>query len=287
LALIALGMGPLEAVNQAFATMATGGFSTRNASIAGFDSAAIEMVIVLFMVLAGANFALHYHLLRGRPAPLLRDREVRYYLGILGGATVVLALDLIFRGEGQGILEALRYGVFQVVAIVTTTGFATANFDAWPSFSKTLLFLLMFVGGCAGSTGGSVKVARIMIVVKKLIVDLKRLVQPRAVLPVRIGSNAIPEEVVASVTTFFMLFLTLFAFGGLVLSFLGLDMVSAFGASAACIGNIGPGFGLVGPTMTYAPLPGVAKLVLVVLMIVGRLELYAILVLFFIGRGRR
>jgi trk system potassium uptake protein TrkH len=283
-ALIALGLTPLEAVNQAFATMATGGFSTRNASIAGFGSAAVEMVVVLFMMIAGANFALHFQMLRGRPGRLFRDAEFRFYVGVLGGATVALALDLLLRGHQEGVLQALRYGVFQATAIVTTTGFATADFDAWPDFSRVLLLLLMFVGGCAGSTGGSVKVSRIMIVAKKLISDLKRLVQPHAVLPVRVGKRAIPEEIVTSVTTFFLLFLTSFAAGGLLLSLMGLDMVTAFSASAASLGNIGPGFALVGPTQTYAPLPAPAKLLLVALMLVGRLELYTMLVLVFLWR---
>jgi trk system potassium uptake protein TrkH len=277
-------MGPLEAVNQAFATMATGGFSTRNASIAGFDSAAIEMVIVLFMVIAGANFALHFQVLRGRPGRLFGDSEFRFYVGVLGGATLFITLDLLLRGHQAGLFEALRYSVFQVTAIVTTTGFATADFDAWPSFSRVLLFLLMFVGGCAGSTGGSVKVLRNMITAKKLIVDLRRLIQPHAVLPVRVGTRAIQDDIVASVTTFVLLFLASFAAGGLVLSLMGLDMVTAFSASAANLGNVGPGFAQVGPTLTYAPLPAPAKLVLVALMIVGRLELYTMLVLVFLWR---
>jgi trk system potassium uptake protein TrkH len=283
LALLLLGLGPLESVNHAFATMATGGFSTRNASIAAFDSPAIEMVVTLFMVLAGANFALHFHWLRGRPGRLFGDSEFRFYVGVLGGTTLLLAADLVLR-NGNSVLDALRLGVFQSATIVTTTGFATADFDTWPAFSRVLLFLMMFVGGCAGSTGGSVKVARVMIVAKKLIVDLKRMLQPHAVLPVRIGPRAIPDEVVTSVTTFFILFLTLFAGGGLLLSLMGLDFVSAFSASAACIGNIGPGFGLVGPTHTFAPLPDLAKLLLVGLMIVGRLELYTVLVLLFLWR---
>jgi trk system potassium uptake protein TrkH len=202
---------------------------------------------------------------------------------VIGGTTLLLTVDLVLR-QGSGILDALRLGVFQSTTIVTTTGFATADFDQWPAFSRVLLFLMMFIGGCAGSTGGSVKVARIMIVAKKLIVDLKRLLQPHAVLPVRIGPRAIPDEVVTSVTTFFILFLTLFAAGGLLLGLMGMDFVSAFSASAACIGNIGPGFGLVGPTQTYALLPDPAKLLLVGLMIVGRLELYTVLVLLFFWR---
>jgi trk system potassium uptake protein TrkH len=282
--LMALGVGPLEAVNHAFATMATGGFSTRNASIGGFGSPAVELVVTLFMVVAGANFALHFQMLRGRPRRIFKDPEFRFYIGMLTGATLFIAADLLFRGDHGGILHSLRLAVFQSTSILTTTGFATADFDLWPNFSKALLFLLMFVGGCAGSTGGSVKVARIMIVAKKLATDLKRLVQPHAVLPVRVGNRAIPEEVVTSVTTFFILFLTTFAAGGLLLGLMGLDPVSAFSASAASLGNIGPGFGAVGPVQNYAALPAAAKLVLLIMMIIGRLELYTMLVLIFLWR---
>ena len=284
-ALVLLGVQPLEAVNHAFTTIATAGFSTHADSIAGFGSPAIEMVIALFMVIAGSNFALHFRLLKGKPGPLLRDTEFRFYISLIALATSLLAFDLILR-DGRSLLEALRLGVFQAVTIVTTTGFSTDDFAAWPSFSISLLFLLMFVGGCAGSTSGSVKVARVMIVMRKLVVDLRGLIQPHAVLPVRMGRKAIPQEVVTSVTTFLILFLALFALGGLLLSLMGLDPVTAFSASAASIGNIGPAFGAVGPAENYASLPAPAKLVLVSLMVVGRLELYTVLVLLFLRRMR-
>lgn len=276
--LVLLGVGPLDAVNHAFATMATGGFSTLDASIGGFDSAAIEVVITLFMIFAGISFALHFQLLRGRPRALLHDPEFRMYGGLLAVATLLITVDLLWHSWAESLWEALRYASFQATAILTTTGFATADFDQWPDFSRALLFLLMFVGGCSGSTAGSVKVVRLMIVLKKVVADLRRLARPHAVIPVRIGNRALPEDVVGSVTTFFILFLTLFGLGGLVLSSMGFDLVTAFSASAACIGNIGPGFELVGPTLNYAFFPPIAKLVLVALMIVGRLELYTVLV---------
>jgi len=285
LILMALGVGALDAVNHAMATMATGGFSTLNASVAGFGSFAIEMVIVVFMILAGANFALHFQWIRGRPGPLFRDAEFRFYIGLLSIATFLLVCDLMLN-QGEGLVSALRYGVFQATAIVTTTGFATADFDAWPHFSRALLFILMFVGGCAGSTGGSVKVARLMIVLRKMVADLKRILRPHAVIPVRIGPRAIPDAVVTSVTTFFILFLSLFALGGLTLAMMGYDMITAFSASAACLGNIGPGFNLVGPTQNFAFFAPPAKLVLVTMMIIGRLELYTILAMLFV-RPRR
>ncbi len=280
--LMMLGLGPLDAVAHSFATMATGGFSTRKAGIAAYGNPAVEMTVVFFMLLAGASFALHFQWIRGRPQALLRDPEFRLYTGILAVGTLLITTDLLWRGMSYGVGSALRVGVFQVTSIVTTTGFATADFDAWPYFSRALLFVMMFIGGCAGSTGGSVKVVRILIVFKKIAVDLRSMVRPHAMLPLRVGARTVPEGVVSSVTTFFLLFLVLFAIGGLLLTLFGLDALSAFSASAACLGNIGPGFGSVGPTMNYASLPGAAKPLLAFLMIVGRLELYTILVLLFL-----
>lgn len=280
--LMMLGLGPLDAVAHSFATMATGGFSTRNAGIAAYGNPAVEMTVVFFMLLAGASFALHFQWIRGRPQALLRDPEFRLYAGILAVGTLLITTDLLWRGMSYGVGSGLRVGVFQVTSIVTTTGFATADFDAWPHFSRALLFVMMFIGGCAGSTGGSVKVVRILIVFKKIAVDLRSMVRPHAMLPLRVGARTVPEGVVSSVTTFFLLFLVLFAIGGLLLTLFGLDALSAFSASAACLGNIGPGFGSVGPTMNYASLPGAAKPLLAFLMIVGRLELYTILVLLFL-----
>jgi len=198
--------------------------------------------------------------------------------------TVLIGGNLLLDETYYGLHEAIRLAAFQVTSIVTTTGFATADFGAWPYFSYAFLYLMMFVGGCSGSTGGSVKVVRILIVTKKIAVDLRRLARPHAVLPLRVGDRTIPNDVVSAVTTFFVLFLVLFAAGGLALTVMGLDPESAFSASAACLGNIGPGFGSVGPTMTYAPLPAAAKLLLSVLMVIGRLELYTVLVLLFLKR---
>ncbi len=286
-ALVALGLPLLDAVAHAFATMATGGFSTRNAGLAAYGPS-VQAVVTVFMVLAGANFALHFHVLRGRPQTLWRDTEFRLYLAILAAASLMLGGVLVLRGQPAG--RAALDAVFQAVSITTTTGFATADFDRWPHFCRVLLLLLMFVGGCTGSTGGSVKVIRVVIAAKKVAVDIRRLVQPHAVLPVRVGARAIPEGIVTSVTSFVLLFVALFAAGGLLLTLMGIDPATAFSASAACLGNVGPGLGDVGPTATYAPLPAPAKLLLAALMIVGRLELYTVLVLVFVlrpGAGTR
>lgn len=283
LALMGMGVGLLEAVAQSFTTMATGGFSTRNASIAAFANPAVEWTVSFFMILAGANFAIHFQWIRGKPSIPLRDPELRLYLGVLAAASALITVNLLLH-ETYGWLEALRAAVFQVTSITTTTGFATVDYDVWPYFSKALLFIMMFVGGCAGSTGGSVKVIRILIIVRKIAVDLRRMVRPHAVLPLRVGARTIPDEVVSAVTTFLVLFLVLFAAGGLSLTMMGIDPESSFSASAACLGNIGPGFGAVGPSQNYAPLPDAAKLILAFLMIVGRLELYTIFVLLFMKR---
>jgi trk system potassium uptake protein TrkH len=279
-----LGVPPLEAVAHAFTTMATGGFSTRNASIGAFDSVAIDLVVTLFMVLAGANFALHFQLFRGKGGALVRDPEFRIYGAILGAGTLLIATDLVVQGHVDDVATALRLAVFQATSIITTTGYATANFDAWPYFSMVLLFLMMFVGGCAGSTGGSVKVVRNAIVGRKLVVDLRRMIHPHAVLPVRLGGRAIPDDVVSSVMTFLIVYLVIFVTGGLALVAMRIDPATAFSASASCLGNVGPGFARVGPELTYAPLPAAAKLILSAEMILGRLELYTVLVIFFLRR---
>ncbi len=280
--LIGLGVSPYESIAHSLTTMATGGFSTRNASVAAFGSPAVELVVTVFMVLAGASFALHFHLIRGRPRSVIEDLELRTYLGILGGAALLVTADLVLHRVPYGLVEAFRQALFQVTTIVTTTGYATADFDGWPHFSRALLFVLMFVGGCSGSTGGSVKVVRILIMFRKMSVDLRRMIRPHAVLPLRLGTRTIPDDIVSAVTTFFVLYLVLFATAGLILTFGGLDPLTAFSASASCLGNIGPGFGEVGPTLTYAPLSASAKLLLAGLMIVGRLELYTVLVLLFL-----
>ena len=281
--LLLLGLSPLDAVAHAFTTMATAGFSTLNASVGGFDSVAVDLVVTFFMVVAGANFALHFQLFRGRPRKLVSDPEFRIYIGVLAAATVLIATNLVAQG-GRNLLDALQLAVFQATSIVTTTGFTTDNFAAWPNFAMVLLFLLMFMGGCAGSTAGSVKVVRNVIVFKRLGTDLRRMIRPHAVLPVRLGDRVIPDDIVTAVTTFFILFLTLFTAGGLSLVLLGIDPVTSFSASASCLTNVGPGFGLVSPGNTYEPLPDTAKLILIGQMIIGRLEIYTILILLFLRR---
>ncbi|MDY0295702.1 MAG: potassium transporter TrkG [Acidobacteriota bacterium] len=274
------GMNLFDAVSHAFATMATGGFSTRNASIQAFHSPYLDGVITLFMFLAGVNFALHYRFLLGRFNAYWRDFEFRVYLGIALGATFFLTFSNFLGGIFDSIWESLRYGVFQAVSIDTTTGFMSADYERWTPLAQVLIFLLMFVGGSAGSTGGGMKVMRLIVVAKQGLIELRRLLHPQAVIPLKLGKQVIPRQVVHAITGFFLLYVGLFVIVSIVMTTLGLDLLTAIGASASCIGNIGPGLGLVGPTDNYAFLPGIGKMILAFTMMVGRLEIFTVLVLF-------
>jgi trk system potassium uptake protein TrkH len=275
------GMNFFDAICHAFATLATGGFSTRNASVAAFDSAYIDGVITLFMVLAGANFALHFQLLRGRVVNVFKNEELRIYLAIVAVATAIL---MFFNWTG-GIYEEsganLRFSIFQVASIMTTTGFGTADFELWPVICQYVLVLLMFIGGCAGSTGGGMKVARILLLFKHAQTQLFRLIHPRAIRLVKLGNRPVEKEVLQSILGFFALYIGVFVFCSLLMAANGLDLVSAGTSVIACLSNIGPGLGSVGPVDNFADVPGFGKLVLVFCMLMGRLELFTVLVLFF------
>lgn len=273
------GMDLFDATCHSFATMATGGFSTKNASIKAFDSTYIDMVITFFMFLAGVNFALHYRFLIGRFNSYFKDFEFRVYLFIALGSTFVLTFSNYFAGVFGSVFESLRYGVFQAVAIGTTTGFGTADYETWTSLSQIFIFLLMFIGGSAGSTGGGMKVIRLIVVIKHGIIELKKMLHPQAVIPLKLGKRVIPKEVAFSIIGFFLLYMSLFVIISIFMTLLGLDFLTAIGASASCIGNIGPGLGNVGPTDNYSFIPAIGKWVLSFTMMIGRLEIYTILVI--------
>ena len=275
--LVAGGMSLFDAACHTFGTMATGGFSTRNASVGAYGSTYIEYVIIFFMVLAGTSFSLHYRFLRGDFSAYRRSREFVLFLLIIVVATIVVSVDVM---QTESVGASLRQGLFQVVSIVTTTGYGTADYEQWSFSSQFVLFCLMFVGGCAGSTGGGMKVMRVYLLTKFVYHEITRLIHPRAVIPVRLGPHVVPREVAANVLGFFIVFVMLFAFGVLVMSALGLDMPTAFGAVAASLGNIGPGLGDVGPTDNYSAFPLGGKWFLAILMLFGRLEIFTILVLF-------
>lgn len=275
------GMTFFDAICHAFATLATGGFSTRNASVGAYNSSYIDGVITLFMILAGVNFALHFHALRGRFRDFFSSEELRVYLGIITVATAVIMTFNWWGSIYSGFAENLRFTLFQVASIITTTGFGTADFELWPVVGQYTLVLLMFIGGCAGSTGGGIKVARILLLFKHAQVQLFRLIHPRAIRLVKLGNLPVDKEVMQSILGFFALFIAVFVVGSLLVAATGMDVVSSAASVIACLANIGPGLGSVGPVDNFAHVPDFGKVVLIVCMLMGRLELFTVLVLFF------
>lgn len=344
-------MSLFDAVNHAMATLATGGFSTENGSVGQYDSAYVDWVITVFMLLAGMNFALHYQLLHRNVTGVVRNEELRVYFAIVLGATALLTLalwtptgeglpapvtldgevvteevveeratDEAVGGEarteeadrvgGEGIgggaelgedpadrlaaaddrgrtvvrydsfWDALRFAAFQAAAIVTTTGFGTADYEIWPPLAIVVIFALFFVGGMAGSTGGGVKVVRVLLILKNSFRELRQLVHPQAILPVRLDHRVVPEGVMRNVLSFIVFYVGLIGLGTLVMGVLGLDIWSAFSATFSCVGNVGPAFGAMGPTENYTHVPVAGKWVLSVLMMAGRLEIFTVLLLF-------
>lgn len=268
-----------EAINHAFSTMATGGFSTQNASVEAFDSVYIDWVIIAFMFIAGINFAMHFRLLRGDHQSFFANREIRFYtLVILIGIFIISGS--LWLMDKYPILDALRHGAFQVLAIVTTTGFGTDDYEVWNTIGAFFLFLLFFTGGCAGSTGGGIKMIRWMILIRNTGREIKQIIHPKAILPVRIGDQAINQHIQRTVLSFFILYIFIFALGAFIISLFGYDIMSSIGASIAAIGNIGPGWGEFGPTDNFAHLPYLGKWVLIMLMMVGRLEIFTVLIIF-------
>ena len=272
------GMDLYDALNHAFTTLPTGGFSTRNASVAHFDSFYIDMVITLFMLLAGINFTLHYQFLKGETLAFWRDSECRFFIGATLLLTLVVAFDIL-GNVYQTVAEAFRYSVFQIASILTTTGFATADYEQWPAMSQIILLLCMFIGGSAGSTGGGMKCLWVMVYFKYCYKELFSLIHPHAVTHVKIAGKTVPEDVVRSVLGFLALYMMLFALSVVLLAGVGVDFITAFGAVAATIGNIGPGFGMVGPVENYADIPALGKWLLIWCMLLGRLEIYTVIIL--------
>jgi len=287
LALVVAGMGFFDAVCHSFATMATGGFSNHNASVGGYASPAIEWIIILFMFLAGTNFTLHFLALTGRWWIYWRDEEFKFYGTIIICSTLLIAGSLFWIQFYTGIGDTLRQTLFQVVSITTTTGFGTADYLQWPPVSHAVLLILMAVGGCAGSTGGGIKVMRVLILLKHAKLELKKMLHPRGIFTVWFNNRALTPGLQTNVLGFFLLFMMVYVAGVLILTLGGRDLVTSIGATAATLGNIGPGLGLVGPTSNYAVLLDWEKWLLVLFMLIGRLELFTVLVLFLPGAWRR
>ena len=280
LTLLLGGMNLFDALCHTFTTMATGGFSPKNESIEFYQSPFIEYTITFFMFVAGANFSLHYHFLKGNPRALWDDPEFRFYTGVILVSTLLITFNLWSNLPGD-LLKFFRLALFQVVSIQTTTGFTTADFEKWPAFSQYLLLALMFIGGCAGSTGGAIKCVRIFVLIKQGGRELYQLVHPHAVAPVKLGGKVISQNTLNGILGLFFLYIGIFVLASLAVSLLGADILTSVSAVATTLGNVGPGLGEVGPMDNFAHLPTASKWILTVCMLFGRLEIYTLLVILF------
>ncbi|MFK7953752.1 MAG: TrkH family potassium uptake protein [Ekhidna sp.] len=273
------GMTFFDAINHSLTTMATGGFSTKNASVAYFHDPFIQYVIIFFMFLAGTNFTMTYFGLHGQFKKVLNNEEFRFYL--IFSFVVSITIGCIIYSLGHDTLEkSIRDALFQVVSLVTTTGFVTHDYTSWTPFITLIFFLLMFTGGSAGSTAGGVKLVRHILLIKNSVIELKRLLHPSAIIPVRFNGKAVSRDITFNVLAFIMIYILIFCIGSLAVSAFGLDFKTSLGAVATTLGNIGPGIGQVGPVDNFAYLPTGVKWILSFLMLLGRLELFTIMILF-------
>ena len=273
------GMGAFDALCHAFSTLGTGGFSTRNASIAGFESQAIEYIVILFMLLGGISFAQHFRLLVERqPRSVTKDYEVRSYLLITIVATLVIAASLL-ASSGLDSESVFRTALFQTVSILTTTGFSTTDYTLWQPFAQLLLLILMFAGGCTGSTAGGLKIARIVILLKLVGREFRRITEPLGVFRIRLDGSVIPDQAIHGLLTLVLLSLLLLLAASLMLTATGMDLLTSISSVIASQFNVGPGLGGTGPASNYGDLPMTAKWVLIFCMIAGRLEFYSLLVI--------
>ena len=272
------GMTPFESAVHTFATLGTGGFSTRNASIGGFNNAYIYIVISVFMMMSGTNFSLYYDVYKGKWRDVLRNSELKFYVGIIVATVLAITVNMNMHLYHNW-FESFQHAFFQVTSLITTTGYTSFDYEQWTTFSKAILFMLMFIGGSAGSTGGSIKVVRILALIKLIRREFTRILHPRSVVAVKLNNQAVPENVLLNIASFFMLYVLIFVFGTMLISFEGISMLSAGSAVAATLGNIGPGFDFVGPTHTYSEFSNAGKLLLSFFMLLGRLELFTVLAL--------
>ncbi len=274
------GLSLFDAVTHALTTLSTGGFSPKNASIAAFDSPYVQYVIIAFMYLAGVSFTLHYAALSRGARAYLRNHEWRFFTALVAGSAAVLLGTILVGGDAVPGEPAVRDALFQAVAIATTTGYVTADYETWALGGQILLLLLMFGGGMAGSTAGGMKTVRVETLIRHGFTELRKALHPRAVILTRLGRTTLREDVLLRILAFVLLYVGLFAAGVVVLAFLGHDLPTAVGAAAASIGNIGPGLGEVGAVDNYGGMGAVTHLVLIFLMLAGRLEIFTVLLLF-------
>jgi len=273
------GMNFFDAINHSLTTMATGGYSTKQASIAFWDSQYIRYIITLFMFLAGVNFSLSYFALKFKFDKVYKNEEFKAYIGLVLVFTFVITAVLILIHK-QNFSTALSDASFQVVSIMTTTGFITVDYLQWVPFLGVIILFLMFIGGSAGSTGGSIKVVRIVLLLKNSYFELKRLIHPNAIIPIRLNNKTVAPQIITNVLAFIVFYIIIFVVGVIVMSSMGLDLDTSMGSVAATLGNIGPGIGNVGPVDNFFYIPALGKWVLSFLMLAGRLELFTVLVLF-------
>lgn len=272
------GMTAFESAVHTFGTLGTGGFSTKNASIGGFDNSYIFIVISIFMIMSGTNFSLYYDLYKGKWREVIKNSELRLYLSIIAICVLMITINTNSHLY-HNLFESFKHSLFQVSSIITTTGYTTFDYEQWPTFSKGILFMLMFVGGSAGSTGGSIKVVRILALIKLIKRELTKILHPRAVVSVKFGNKPLSEDTLLNISSFFMLYMLIFILGSIVISLEGIGFLGATSAVAATLGNIGPGFEFVGPTNTYADFSDASKLLLSFFMLLGRLELFTVIAL--------
>lgn len=284
-ALLIAGLPFYDALVNSLATAGTGGFSVLNASIAGYGSPAVEWIIAVFMLLFGVNFNLYFFLLLGRVRDILRSEELRTYLIITVGATLVILFNTLSLYEGFG--DALRTAFFQVTSVMSTTGFSTVDFNLWPTLSKTVLLALLIIGGSAGSTAGGLKVSRIIILVKNAFRELKHILRPRSVNITRLEGEALPEETVRATSNYLTIYFGVFLLSALLISVDGHTVEATLTASLTCLNNVGPGLGAVGPAGNFADFSVFSKLVLSLEMLIGRLEIIPLLIFFLPSTWRR
>ena len=275
-----VGMPLFDSLTTAFTTISTGGFSVRDASIAFYQSELINWIIVAFMFVSAVNFGALFQMQRGEWKDALKSEELRAYTGITVAAVALIAAELVLR-VGQGVYESVSQAAFQVVTLMTTTGYATVDFDLWPHFSKAVLLLVMLVGGCAGSTAGGVKVSRVVILAKGLRRELRRILHSREVRPLTLEGARVGEDTVSSVSVFFFAYILILVLCAAAVSLEGVDLATSLSAALTTISNVGPGFALIGPTRNFAFFSGATKAVLSVTMLFGRLEIMPLLVLMF------
>lgn len=273
------GMNLFDALCHSFGTLASGGFSTKNQSIAYYHSPFIEYVVIIFMFIAGTNFSLHYFALKGKILNYFGDSEFRFYLSFILFTVIASALYLIFN-NGQSVESSFRDTAFSIISVLSSTGFVTVDYEKWaPFFSEVFLVLLLF-GACAGSTSGGVKMVRYQLLIKNSLLELKRLIHPNAVIPVRQNGKAVQPDIIAKIGAFVLLYFFIFGISSVLLTILGMNLISSMGAVAACLANIGPGLDTTGPVTNFSSVPWIGKWILSFVMLLGRLEIFTVFILF-------